>query len=73
MVNLKKAQNGLYLNGNHKEYTFEMLENGFEIIDDFSIFIELDKNMYCFICDKTIVDGNGPFNTPQELITALFT
>ena len=73
MVLIKKIQNGLTWNGEEKFFTKELLENGYEIMDNIHISIELNNMVFCLKCDDTVIDQQGPFQTSQDLVNTLFT
>ena len=72
MIEITKNENGLSWNGRDWTFTQEMLENGYETIDDIHISIEVDTNIICLKSDDTTVDGVGPFQDSQELINAIY-
>lgn len=72
MVEITKIENGISWNDRDWTFTQEMLENGYEVMDDIHVSVEIDLNVVCFKCDDTIIDGIGPFSDSQELFNALY-
>lgn len=72
MIQITKIENGLSWNGIDRNFTYQMLENGYETIDNIHISVELDGNIICLKADDTTIDGVGPFFDTEELITQIY-
>jgi len=72
MIDIAKIENGLSWNNRDWNFTQELLQNGYEVIDDIHISVELDLHVICLKCDDTTVDGIGPFKDSQELLTEIY-
>lgn len=72
MIQITKIENGISWDNRDRFFTQEMIENGYEKMDDMHISVELDLNIICLKCDDTTVDGLGPFENSQELINAIY-
>ena len=72
MIEITKIENGLNFNGKDWFFSNQYLEKGYEIIDEIHISVELDNNIIWFVCNETLVGGEGPFNNSSDLINNLF-
>lgn len=71
MLEILKLENGLAWNGVEKHFTPNVYENGYEIIDDNYISIELNDQVYCLGASEVIIDGYTPTSS-QDLIDTIF-
>jgi hypothetical protein len=65
-----KLKKGVTLNDQFLPFTYTLYENGFEIIDDYMVQIELNNSIRVLTLDM-IIDGNK-FNTIQDLINYIY-
>lgn len=72
MLNVKKLNNGLSINGDDKTFTYTHFKTGFDVISYQHVTIELNENMICFRSDDTLIDGVGPFNDVEELLEEIY-
>lgn len=72
MIRITKIENGISWDNRDRFFTQEMIQNGYEKMDNIHISVELDLNIICLKSTDTTVDGLGPFQNSQDLIDAIY-